>query len=244
MEGWIKIHRKINNRWWRNDPNTFSLFLYLLSTANTETKQYQWYTINKGDCIVWRKSLSKILGISERWIRTSINHLKTTNETTIKTTNKFTIITICKWEEYQLEYKNRPPNRPPKTPTTDQQPTTPKEEQEEKNIEIPEFLQTTLKEFIAMRNKIKKPMTDKAITMLLNKLNELGKSDGEKIMILEQSIFHCRQGIFPLKDEYKLDDPKIFKRYVEEWKTDYLKSMMGMEKFSEAKNVFLTSNVK
>ncbi|MGY5237622.1 hypothetical protein [Clostridium tertium] len=60
-------------------------------------------------------------------------------------------------------------------------------------------LRNTLKEFLKMRKSIRKPMTDRAMTILLNKLNKLGKSDNEKIEILNQSIFNSWQGVFELK---------------------------------------------
>lgn len=57
----------------------------------------------------------------------------------------------------------------------------------------------TLVEFERMRNTIKKPMTDRAKTMLVNELDKIGSCDEEKIAILNQSIMHCWQGIFPLR---------------------------------------------
>ena len=56
------------------------------------------------------------------------------------------------------------------------------------------------KDFKEMRKKIKKPMTEKAEEMLLTSLNKLSKDHKEQIAILNQSIFHCWQGVFPLKD--------------------------------------------
>ena len=35
-------------------------------------------------------------------MRTSLNRLKSTNEITSKTTNRFTLVTVCKYESYQL----------------------------------------------------------------------------------------------------------------------------------------------
>lgn len=70
--------------------------------------------------------------MSEQEMRTSLEHLKSTNEITIKTTNRFSIITVCKWEEYQIENKNQPSKQPTGQPTSNQQATTPKEY---KNIE-------------------------------------------------------------------------------------------------------------
>ena len=56
------------------------------------------------------------------------------------------------------------------------------------------------KDFKEMRKKIKKPMTEKAEEMLFNSLNKLSKDKKEQVAILNQSIFHCWQGVFPLKE--------------------------------------------
>lgn len=59
---------------------------------------------------------------------------------------------------------------------------------------------SALKDFAEMRKKIKKPLTDRALTLLLKKLDRLADDDDKKIKILEQSIFHNWQGIFELKN--------------------------------------------
>lgn len=63
-----------------------------------------------------------------------------------------------------------------------------------------EELQNALKAFIQMRSFIKKPLTEYALKLMLNKLDELGNTDDTKIAILNQSITNNWQGIFPLKD--------------------------------------------
>lgn len=72
-----------------------------------------------------------------------------------------------------------------------------------KNLE----LRSTLKEYLRMRKSIKKPMTDKAMSLLINKLDKLGSNDYEKIEILNQSIFHSWQGVFELKNK-EIEKPK------------------------------------
>lgn len=62
-------------------------------------------------------------------------------------------------------------------------------------------LRNTLKEFLKMRKSIKKPMTDRAMSLLISKLDKLGFNDNEKIEILNQSIFNSWQGIFELKNK-------------------------------------------
>ncbi|MFD1179513.1 hypothetical protein ACFQ3W_24895 [Paenibacillus puldeungensis] len=58
----------------------------------------------------------------------------------------------------------------------------------------------SLNSFYEYRKKSKKPMTDAAIKLLLNKLNDLASDDETKIDILNQSILNGWQGIFPIKD--------------------------------------------
>ena len=76
-----------------------------------------------------------------------------------------------------------------------------------------EELQNALKAFVQMRSFIKKPMTEYALKLMLNKLDELGNNDTKKIAILNQSITHNWQGIFPLKNEYTKQDKQPEKKY-------------------------------
>ena len=76
-----------------------------------------------------------------------------------------------------------------------------------------EELQNALKAFVQMRSFIKKPMTEYALKLMLKKLDELGNNDTTKIAILNQSITHNWQGIFPLKDEYTKEEKQQEKKY-------------------------------
>ena len=58
-----------------------------------------------------------------------------------------------------------------------------------------------IKDFIKMRKTIKKPVTDRGLKMILNKLDQYGDNDLEKIEILENSIMNCWQGVFELKNK-------------------------------------------
>lgn len=76
-----------------------------------------------------------------------------------------------------------------------------------------EELQNALKAFVQMRSFIKKPMTEYALKLMLKKLDELGNNDTTKIAIINQSITHNWQGIFPLKDEYTKQEKQPEKKY-------------------------------
>ena len=64
------------------------------------------------------------------------------------------------------------------------------------------FLQETIIDFMKMRKSIQKPVTERALKGILNKLDKLATTDDIKIKILENSIENCWQGVFPLKDNF------------------------------------------
>lgn len=76
-----------------------------------------------------------------------------------------------------------------------------------------EELRNALKAFVQMRSFIKKPTTEYALKLMLNKLDELGNNDTTKIAILNQSITHNWKGIFPLKNEYTNQEKHPEKKY-------------------------------
>lgn len=65
-------------------------------------------------------------------------------------------------------------------------------------------LNKAIEDFVDMRKRIKKPLTERALNILFVKLDTLsGGNDSNKIKILENSILNCWQGIFELKPEQK-----------------------------------------
>ncbi len=73
-------------------------------------------------------------------------------------------------------------------------------------------LNDTVIDFIEFRKNIKAPMTDRAVQIMVNKLNSMTDDRTEKIKILEQSMLNSWKGIFPLKGDsnygYKGKDEK------------------------------------
>lgn len=69
-------------------------------------------------------------------------------------------------------------------------------------------LQETLIEYIKMRHSIKKPMTTRALKILINKLDKLTSDTEEKIKMLENSIVGCWLTVYELKEkETKILNP-------------------------------------
>ena len=57
--------------------------------------------------------------------------------------------------------------------------------------------------FVEMRKKIKAPLTEHALSLLLKKLDGMGNTDEEKAAIVNQSVMNSWKGLFPLKQEVR-----------------------------------------
>lgn len=79
-----------------------------------------------------------------------------------------------------------------------------------------ELLDSAFKEFLTMRNKIKKPIaTKQAMTRIMNKLEKLSNADNDlAIKILNQSTDHCWQDVYELKEEKQRNKRTVF----DEWR--------------------------
>lgn len=136
MKGWVKIHRSMLKWEWWDDHNTARLWLYLLLTAAHEDVRFRGKVIKRGQLVTTLVKISEDTGISVQSVRTSLNRLISTNEITSKSTNKYRLITICKYENYQIveEETNKQINNPTNNQLTNNQQTTNQlKEQELKN---------------------------------------------------------------------------------------------------------------
>lgn len=77
---------------------------------------------------------------------------------------------------------NKPDNKTPLPPYDDYKP-----------------LDDEIRAFIENRRKMKSPMTDHAVQLMLKRLRGLSPNKKEQVEILEQSILNGWKGIFPLK---------------------------------------------
>lgn len=99
--GWIKVHRKMTEWEWYQDPNTCRLFLHLLLTVNRKPGKWRGVDVPAGARITSIRKLSAETKLSERNVRTAIKHLISTHEVTQSTTARYTLITVLNYEKYQ-----------------------------------------------------------------------------------------------------------------------------------------------
>lgn len=136
--GWVKFHRKLKNASFYKRSTVVHLFVHLLLSANQQKRAFYWngkeIQIEAGQLITGRDELSKQTGITPQSIRTALTILKSTSTITIKSTNRFSLISIPKWQEYQIQLTSRITSKLTNNqPTTNQQLTTNKNDKNEKN---------------------------------------------------------------------------------------------------------------
>jgi len=107
MKGWISLHRKFLNWEWYNDSNTKSLFIHCLLKANHEDNEWRNVNVARGQFFTSIKHLSNDLSLSEKQIRICLGKLKRTSEVATKGASNGTMITVCKYNEYQYNEKQK-----------------------------------------------------------------------------------------------------------------------------------------
>lgn len=214
---------------WYSDTNTFRVFMHLLLTASYEDNEFNGHHIKAGQTVFGRKQLATALKLSERQVRTALEHLKATNEITIETTNRFSIATIENWGKYQFgeDKTDQQSDQQEATQPTNNRPTT-DHTQEIKNIrnkeiykEVPEDILPAFLEWAQMRKQMKRPLVSKrAVKMAINKLNKLANTTEKKIEIIEYAIYRNWLSFYEIpkedrkmtidyyhEEERKIDDP-------------------------------------
>lgn len=250
-KGFVKLYRSMLTWEWYDDINVKILFLHLILTANYEDKKWRGKVIKRGQRVVSVKKLSEELGITVRQVRTAIDKLVMTNDLTNSKFAECNVLTLVNYDKYQTvtnEMTNvgqtsdkRLTNR---WQTSDKSMTTTKEykereeykeykeikkeEKKKQPSESPfdkienEKLKQVLSDFKDMRKAMKKPMTEKAEQLLLDKLNNLSKDEAEQIKIVELSIVNNWLSVYPLKQG---DDKKIKSKEQQSYDIDDLDSL-------------------
>lgn len=215
-EYFLMLNRGILDHWiWEKTPfSEGQAWIDLLLLANIEDKKNSY----KGEIITCKRGdvNYSLLWLAERWkwsrwkVREFLKILEDDGMVSVNATKHRTTITIVNYDNF---------NKSPTTsrqqtdnkPTTSRQPADItkecKNEKNEKNkyktfYPNDEILDEAFKEYVSMRKQIKAPMTDRAITLAMKKLEELSGGDNDKaVKIVNQSVMNSWKGLFPLKEE-------------------------------------------
>lgn len=220
-EGWVKLYRCLFKKalWLNSTPEQKVIMITLLGMANHEGREWEWqgkhFKARSGEFVTSANSIIERTGtgISRQNVRTALTRFKKHNFLTYESTRTGMLIRIVNWGFYQGENSedNHPANQRviKKSSSINQPLTTNKNDNNNKNNKkyekIYEYtnnkrLIETIVDFIKMRKEIKKPMTDRALKLMLNQLKTLSEDEEMQIKILEKSIQNCWQGIFKIQE--------------------------------------------
>lgn len=204
-EPYVKIYKKMLDWEWYDDPNTCRLFIHCLLKVNWKPCKWHGIEIEPGQFVTSLQNLADETCLTIRQVRVALSHLKMTGEVTITRHSKCSVITVNNWSEYQTNDKQNVTRKSIGRQSDDNQMTTDKEYKEYKNKYIyysDPNLEKAFSDFVAMRKKIRKPMSDRAVELAIDKLDILSGGDVDlAIKIINQSIMNSYQGLFPLKED-------------------------------------------
>lgn len=102
MNGFIKLFRQFKEWEWYSNNNVKSLFIHCLLSANFKDKKWQGTIIKRGQFVTSLSNLADELGLTAQNIRTALEKLTKTGELTKQSTSIYTVITVCKYDSYQV----------------------------------------------------------------------------------------------------------------------------------------------
>lgn len=209
--GFILIHRKLLEWEWYSSVNDTRLFIHCLLKANWKDGKFKGVDIPRGSFVTSIRKLAKETGLSVKQVRVSLEHLKMTHELAHTTTSKYSIITINKYNDYQIDGTQIDNQRANKGQTKGNNRIKERKEIKEINIKekykkekIEEIYFESLRvnsifnEFLELRKKLKAVNSDRAINTLINKLNKYDEETQYKM--IEQSIVNSWKDVYELKE--------------------------------------------
>lgn len=116
LGGYLKLFRKIDEWEWIDDIDVTYVFIRLLIKANYKEKEWQGITIKRGQFLTSRRSLAKIMNLSEQRLRTVLSKLEATGEIRIEATQRSTLVTLVNYEFYQSETETATQQQPNSNP--------------------------------------------------------------------------------------------------------------------------------
>ncbi len=230
MAGVFQVDREIfDNRIWQN-PAEFRLFFYVLGNAvwSEEGVKYGDILIQRGQYLRSYRNLREDLMYTKNnaFKYYSLSHIKKIidklvadgrlekEETDLGTL--FTVVNYCKYQGFdRFENVDQEQIKNGERTEREQNKNNNKKDKKVNNIYIAfdsysdnADLRQALRDYSIMRNKIKAPLTERAVTLLLNKLDTLASTEDLKIKLLENATLSNWKSVYPLKEEKQQDKPK------------------------------------
>lgn len=103
MNGFISLHRRIIEWEWYTEPDTFRVFIHLLMMANYAPAKVRGVNVARGQHITSTVKLVEMLNMSFSKVRKALKRLREGGEIILENpSNRFSLVTIVKYDAYQI----------------------------------------------------------------------------------------------------------------------------------------------
>ena len=110
LEGWIKLYRGLIDDEIFSNPRILKVWIWCLLRASHKTRQqiigHKTLSIHPGQFITGQYSASEELGMPRSTTWSYLKTLESIGSISIKSGNKYSLITVLKWDVYQVPDEN------------------------------------------------------------------------------------------------------------------------------------------
>lgn len=237
MSGWIKLHRKIWEWPYANDPDYIAIWIYLLTHASHQERDVMFAgkrtTLKCGQLVTGRQAISEKTGVTQSKVQRVLKRLESEQQIEQQTSNRNRLISLAGWESYQAS-EQQIEQQMNNHRTTDEQPVNTNKNDKKKrmvtkekkgtnvpkekmasaeDVAIPENLDTedfreAWEEWLQYRAELKQKVTAISAKKQLKQLKQ--HSPEEAVKIIENSIANSWKGLFPESIKSKDNTPKRY----------------------------------
>lgn len=108
MKGWIKLHRKLIDNGVFYDAELLKVFVWCILKANRIPKEVNGTKLSTGQFITGRLSASEELHMRPTTVYDRLQRLKRMKYISIKSNNKFSIVSVLRYNQYQVGEEEKP----------------------------------------------------------------------------------------------------------------------------------------
>ena len=101
--GYVRDYRSTVDWEWFTDPKTAHLWEYIRLRVNYEPSRFRGIEIRRGEMLESIPTIAKNTGLTEKSVRTALNHLKSTGEVACKRTRYGLLIYAIKYAFFQSQ---------------------------------------------------------------------------------------------------------------------------------------------
>jgi len=137
-DGWIKLHRRLQDKGFYKNSKYVHLWIHLLLKANHKPQEIMWdgktFILQPGQFITGRKKIAEKTRINRSSVERILNYFKNEHQIEQQKTTKGRLITILKWKRYQGDEQQNEQQVSNKRATSEQQVSTNKKDKNVKNV--------------------------------------------------------------------------------------------------------------